>query len=139
MSGACRNQRRSEKIAYFHHPLYSNWRSDGPGLDLRTRLVPLFRQYEVNVVFSGYEHAYERMKPEDSIYYFILGNSGKLTTHGFRSSEGMEKGFDTDRSFMLIEIAGDKLYFQTISRAGRTIDSGSLQRQSQSASAPKVH
>jgi len=51
----------------------------------------------------------------------------------------MEKGFDTDRSFMLIEMAGDKLYFQTISRAGHTIDSGSLQRQSQSASAPKVH
>lgn len=119
------------KIAYFHHPLYSNGRSHGPDLDLRTRLVPLFRQYEVNVVFSGHEHAYERIKPEDSISYFILGNSGKLTTHDFRSSEGMEKGFDTDRSFMLIEIAGDKLYFQTISRAGRTIDSGFLQRQSQ--------
>jgi predicted phosphodiesterase len=119
------------KIAYFHHPLYSNGRSHGPDLDLRTRLAPLFRQYKVNVVFSGHEHAYERIKPEDSISYFILGNSGKLTTHDFRSSEGMEKGFDTDRSFMLIEIAGDKLYFQTISRAGRTIDSGFLLRQAQ--------
>ena len=119
------------KIAYFHHPLYSNGRSHGPDLDLRTRLVPLFRQYQVNVVFSGHEHAYERIKPEDSISYFILGNSGKLTTHDFRSSEGMEKGFDTDRVFMLVEIAGDKLYFQTISRAGRTIDSGFLQRQSE--------
>jgi hypothetical protein len=51
----------------------------------------------------------------------------------------MEKGFDTDRSFMLVEIAGDKLHFQTISRAGQTIDSGVLQRQSQSSSAPTVH
>jgi len=127
------------KIAYFHHPLYSNGRSHGPDLDLRTQLVPLFRQYAVNVVFSGHEHAYERIKPEDSIYYFILGNSGKLMTHDFRSSTGMEKGFDTDRSFMLVEIAGDKLYFQTISRAGHTIDSGSLPRQSQSNSAPTVH
>jgi 3',5'-cyclic AMP phosphodiesterase CpdA len=127
------------KIAYFHHPLYSNGRTHGPDLDLRTRLVPLFRQYEVNAVFSGHEHAYERMKPEDSIYYFILGNSGKLITHDFRSSEGMEKGFDTDRSFMLVEIAGDKLYFQTISRAGQTIDSGFLPRQSQSVSAPTIH
>lgn len=30
----------------------------------------------------------------------------------------MEKEFDTDRSSMLIEIAGEKLYFQTVSRAG---------------------
>jgi len=127
------------KIAYFHHPLYSNGRTHGPDLDLRTRLAPLFRQYEVNVVFSGHEHVYERIQREDSIYYFILGNSGKLAAHDFRSSEGMEKGFDTDRSFMLIEIAGDKLYFQTISRAGQTIDSGVLQRQSQSSSAPTVH
>jgi predicted phosphodiesterase len=126
------------KIAYLHHPLYSNGRSHGPDLDLRSLLVPLFRQYEVNVVFSGHEHAYERIKPEDSIYYFILGNSGKLMTHDFRSSNGMEKGFDTDRTFMLVEIAGDKLYFQTISRAGRTIDSGLIQRQSQFNSALNV-
>ena len=37
----------------------------------------------------------------------------------------MEKGFDTDQSFMLVEVAGDKLYFQTVSRSGRMIDSGS--------------
>jgi predicted phosphodiesterase len=126
------------KIAYFHHPLYSNGRSHGPDLDLRTRLTPLFRQYGVNVVFSGHEHAYERLQPENSIYYFILGNSGKLMTHDFRSGEGMDKGFDADRTFMLVEIAGDKLHFQTISRAGHTIDSGVLQRQSQSNSVPKV-
>ena len=125
------------KIAYFHHPLYSNGRSHGPDLDMRARLIPLFRQYGMNAIFSGHEHAYARMKPEESIYYFILGNSGKLMTHDFRSSEGMAKGFDTDRSFMLVEIAGDKLSFQTISRAGHTIDSGSLERQSPSNSASK--
>jgi predicted phosphodiesterase len=127
------------KIAYLHHPLYSNGRSHGPDLDLRTRLTPLFRRYGVNAVFSGHEHVYERIKPEDSIYYFILGNSGQLKTHDFRSSEEMDKGFDTDRTFMLVEIAGDKLYFQTISRAGHTIDSGFLPRQSQSFSAPTIH
>jgi len=122
------------KIAYFHHPLYSNGRSHGPDLDLRSRLGPLFREYGVNVVFSGHEHVYERVRPEDSIHYFILGNSGKLMTHDFRSSEGMEKGFDTDQSFMLVEIAADKLHFQTISRRGNTIDSGSVDRQIYSSS-----
>jgi 3',5'-cyclic AMP phosphodiesterase CpdA len=115
------------KVAYFHHPLYSDGRSHGPDLDLRGRLTPLFRQYGVNVVFSGHEHVYERIKPEDSIYYFILGNSGKLMTHDFRPSQAMDKGFDTDQGFMLVEIAGDTLYFQTISRTGETIDTGKIE------------
>ena len=66
------------RIAYFHHPLYSNGRAHGPDLDLRNRLTPLFRKYGVNVVFSGHEHSYERLIPEQSFHYFILGNSGKL-------------------------------------------------------------
>ena len=123
------------KIAYFHHPLYSNGHMHGPDLDLRAQLTPLFRQYGVNIVFSGHEHVYERVKPADSIHYFILGNSGKLMTHDFRSTEGMDKGFDTDQSFMLVEVADDTLYFQTISRSGETVDAGSIRRQSPSNSA----
>ena len=47
-----------------------------------------------------------------------------------QSTTIMDKGFDTDRSFMLIEIAGEEMYFQTISRAGVTVDSGSFLRPS---------
>jgi hypothetical protein len=119
------------RISYFHHPLYSDGRSHGPDLDLRLRLMPLFKRYCVNAVFSGHEHVYERTIPEDSIYFFILGNSGKLMTHDFQASQQMRKGFDTDRGFMIVEISGDKLFFQTVSRAGQTIDSGSLPRQTQ--------
>jgi len=114
------------KICYFHHPLYNDGRTHGPDVDLRTQLVPLFQRYGVNAVFSGHEHVYERLKRENNIYYFILGNSAKLVSNDFRPSEQMIKGFDTDRGFMLVEISGDKLYFQTISRSGATIDSGML-------------
>jgi hypothetical protein len=124
-----RGSKAKWKIAYFHHPLYSDGRTHGPDLDLRTRLEPTFRQYGVNVVFSGHEHVYERIAPEDSIYYFILGNSGKLVTHDFRQSHELEKGFDTDRTFMLVEIAEDQLYFQVISRLRQTIDYGQVERQ----------
>jgi hypothetical protein len=37
-------------------------------------------------------------------------------------------GYDQDRSFMLVEIAGDELYFQAISRTGLTVDSGVIPR-----------
>jgi hypothetical protein len=36
----------------------------------------------------------------------------------------MAAGFDTDEDFMLVEIAGDQFYFQTISRTGQVVDSG---------------
>ena len=39
------------------------------------------------------------------------------------------KAFDQDQSFMLVEIAGDVLSFQAISRAGAIVDSGTIQRQ----------
>jgi predicted MPP superfamily phosphohydrolase len=117
------------KICYFHHPLYNHGKMHGADLDLRTQLGPLLKHYGVNAVYSGHEHAYERIKPEDGIYYFILGNSGKLVRNDFRQSEQMAKSFDRDRTFMLVEIAGDNLYFQTISRSGETVDSGQITRQ----------
>ncbi|HXZ79281.1 MAG TPA: metallophosphoesterase [Terriglobales bacterium] len=116
------------KICYFHHPLYSAGVHHGADLDLRSQLLPLFQRYSVNVVFSGHEHVYQRIKPKDNIHYFVLGNSGKLMTHDFGSNSDLDAAFDTDEAFMIVEIAGDKLYFQTISRAGRTIDSGEIQR-----------
>ncbi len=117
------------KIAYFHHPLYNFGKHHGPDLDLRAQLAPLFQKFGVNVVFSGHEHVYERIKPIDDIYYFVMGSSGKLMTHDIRATDQMVKSFDTEQAFMLVEIAGDQLYFQTIARNGQTIDSGSVTRQ----------
>ena len=37
------------------------------------------------------------------------------------------KGFDTDRSYMLVEIADKTMYFQTLSRTGELVDSGSVE------------
>ena len=127
-----RNSTAAWKICYFHHPLYSDGKYHGPDLDLRSTLVPLFQKYGVNVVFSGHEHVYERLKPQNDIDYFVLGNSGELRYHNLRPSDQMQAGFDTDRDFMLVEIDADQLYFQTISRTGLTVDSGVLERQSKS-------
>lgn len=116
------------KICYFHHPLYSSARAHGADVDLRALIEPLFEKYGVDVVFSGHDHVYERLQPRNGIYYFVLGNSGQLRYHDLKRSPEMAAGFDSDRDFMLVEIAGDKLYFQTISRTGQTVDSGILPR-----------
>src|SRR6266496_1605013 len=123
------------KICYFHHPLYNDGKSHGPDLDLRNQLTPLLKAYGVNAVFSGHEHAYERIKPEDGVYYFIQGSSGKLVHDDFHRSDIMQTSFDRDCTFMLIEIDGDRLYFQTVSRSGATVDAGELVRQTAPAHA----
>jgi len=127
------------KIAYFHHPLYSDGRFHGPDLDLRKQLMPLFGNYGLNVVLSGHDHVYERFKPEEGIYFFLVGNSGQLRYRNLRQGSGiMAAGFDTDCSFMIVEISGDKLYFQTVSRTGQTVDSGVMQRQSKPQTASQA-
>jgi hypothetical protein len=77
-------------------------------------------------VLSGHEHFYERLKPQKGITYIVLGNSGQLRPHDIRPSRDTAKAFDTDRSFLLVEIAGDQLYFQAIARTGETVDTGVL-------------
>jgi predicted phosphodiesterase len=116
------------KICYFHHPLYSSGAFHGSSTELRLLLEPLFVKYGVEVVFAGHEHVYERVKPQNGIYYFTEGASGSLRKGNLRKTDLTAAGYDQDRSFMLVEIAGDELYFQTISRVGLTVDSGVIRR-----------
>jgi hypothetical protein len=113
------------KICFFHHPIYSSGGSHGSDLQLRTLLEPLFLKYGVDAVFAGHEHFYERIKPQKGIYYWVCGAGGSLRKNNIDRGTGLtEVGFDTDYSFMLVEIDGADMYFQALSRTGQTIDSG---------------
>ena len=106
------------KIAFFHHPLYSSGARHGSEMDLREQLEPLFLKYGMSVVFSGHEHFYERIKPQKGIYYFIAGGSAKLREGNIMKTPMTALGFDTDYTFMLVEIAGDTMHFQAPRRTG---------------------
>jgi len=114
------------KIAYFHHPLYSSGGKHGSETDLRQILEPLFVEHGVGAVFAGHEHFYERIRPQKGITYFTSGGAAKLRAGDIRKTDLTAAGFDRDRSFMLVEIAGDTLHFQAISRTGDTVDSGTV-------------
>jgi predicted phosphodiesterase len=116
------------KICYSHHPLYSSGAFHGSSTDLRLLLEPLFVKYGVQVVFAGHDHVYERVKPQKGIHYFTEGASGSLRKGNLREKGMTAVGYDQDCSFMLVEIAGDELYFETISRTGLTVDSGVIPR-----------
>jgi hypothetical protein len=117
------------KIAFFHHPLYSSGEKHGSEMDLRVLIEPLFVKHGVDVVFAGHEHFYERVKPQMGVHYFTAGGSAKLRRGNLDDRSPLTaKGFDTDHSFMVAEIAGDELYFETISRARRVVDAGAILR-----------
>ncbi|HJQ69694.1 MAG TPA: metallophosphoesterase [Blastocatellia bacterium] len=114
------------KICFFHHPPYSSGKSHGSDEQLRQVVEPIFVKHGVDVVFTGHEHFYERIKPQKGIYYFISGAGGKLRSGDVKASSLTEKSFDKDLSFMLVEIVDDQMHFQVISRTGETIDQGVL-------------
>jgi hypothetical protein len=81
------------------------------------------------VVFSGHDHFYERIKPQQGIYYFVCGAGGSLRKGDIDRRTGLtEVGFDADYSFMMVEIDGSDMYFQAVSRTGQTVDSGVIKQ-----------
>ena len=117
------------KICFFHHPPYSSAKKHGSDDQLREAVEPIFVKYGVNVVLTGHDHVYERIKPQKGIYYFVSGAGGQLRTGDIKSSSPLtEKSYDRDMHFMLFEVAGDEMYFQAISRTGETIDTGVISR-----------
>jgi hypothetical protein len=122
------------KIAFFHHPLYSSGGRHGSEVDLREQLEPLFLKHGVNVVFAGHEHFYERIHPQKGVYYFTTGGSAKLRSGDIRKTALTAKGIDNEYTYMLVEIADDVMNFQTLTRTGKRVDSGSISRPNQSLS-----
>ena len=116
------------RILYFHHPLYSDGRRHGSDVELRVLLEPKLVKGGVDAVFSGHEHFYARSKPQKGITYFIEGSSGQLRKGDVRPTALTAAFFDQDYTFMLVEIDGDEMSFQTMSRTGRIVDAGVVAR-----------
>jgi 3',5'-cyclic AMP phosphodiesterase CpdA len=120
------------KIPIFHHPLYSSGNRHGSDVKLRETLEPLFVEHDVSVVFNGHDHFYERVKPQKGIAYFVAGSGGALRIGNIDRTSGITaKGFDSDQVFMAVEISGDRMTFNAISRKGEVVDSGVVERRQQ--------
>ena len=110
----------------FHHPIYSDGDRHGANVELRVVLEPMLIKYGVDVVFSGHEHIYERIRQQKGISYFIVGSSGQLRKGGVTPSAITAASFADDRVFLVATITGAEMTFQAISRTGAIVDSGVL-------------
>ena len=124
---ALRSSTDDWKICAFHHPLYSDGLTHGPSLELRVMLEPILVRHGVDAVFSGHDHIYERLKPQKGIHYFVAGAGGQHG-RGILPGAATAASFEEDRSFMAVEVSGNQLYFQAVSRAGASVDAGIIDR-----------
>lgn len=63
-----------------HEPPYTSGNNHGPNLQIRETLVPVFEEYNVDVVFNGHEHIYERSMV-NNIPYIVTGGAGSPLYH----------------------------------------------------------
>jgi hypothetical protein len=115
------------KIAFFHHPPYASGQH-GSDQILRGHLEPLFIKHGVNVVLTGHEHFYERIKPQKGVQYFVMGNSAKLRQGDIDPTGLTAVGYDAGYGFMLVEIDGDNMHFAALNQRGQTVDSGVVRK-----------
>lgn len=117
------------KIAFFHHPPFSSGGRHGSDKSIREILHPIFVKHGVDVVFTGHDHFYERIKPQNGITYFVAGAGGKIRKGDIRKNSPLTaKAYDRDLSFMLVEVVDNELHFQVVTRRGETVDSGTIKR-----------
>ncbi|MBU0982706.1 MAG: metallophosphoesterase, partial [candidate division Zixibacteria bacterium] len=107
--------------AVFHHPPYST----GPHVEdekhLRESIVPLFRQYGVDIVFNGHDHHYER-SVSDGIHYIIAGGGGAPLRDQARTSPNSLVYLKTYH-FCKLSSDGNRLIVRAIGIDGQPIDS----------------
>ena len=116
------------KIAFLHHPLYTSGRYGLASRGIRLALESTLVNGGVDVVFSGHEHIYQRMNPQNGILFFITGGAGSLRAGDARESPFVARSYDQDYHFMLAELTDEGFYFQAINRLGQTVDAGAMLR-----------
>ena len=117
------------KIVFLHHPLYTSGRYRTSAFVNRATLESIFRRHHVSVVFSGHEHIYQRTTLQNGIQYFVTGGAGSLRPGDGTRASYIARTYSANYHFMLVEIEGETMHFQAISRTGATIDAGRLRRE----------
>ena len=120
-----RETRQYWKIVYFHRPIYS---SSKHGSDERIRedLEPVLISQEVDLVFSGHDHVYERTRSICGVTYVLSGGGGKGLYPAGRS-EWTAFSKSTHHA-VVVHIDGERLSLEAVEPDGTVIDHADLSR-----------
>ncbi len=108
------------KILLLHTPLEATEFHHGPSGQLRHLLQPVMG--EVDVVFSGHNHIYERREIVDGTLHVTSGSGGQLTTGTMTPDKGRAVGYNKLGSFVQMEINGGAMALTVRNENGHTVD-----------------
>jgi predicted phosphodiesterase len=105
------------KFVIFHHPVFSSdaYHGDGYGYDVIYH--PIFVEAEVDVVFNGHAHNYERIE-RDGVTYLVVGGGGAIPRPlAERRTEGSVVAVEGHHFYARVRTAGERITIDVVSVA----------------------
>lgn len=133
------------KVCYHHHPVYSSdeddygntWKGGTTAGDVRTRdLVKLYEKYNVDVVFNGHIHVYERTWPirdgkvdqKNGIVHVTSGGGGGGLEQFAPTPAFFKKEFLSDFHYCYVTVHNGTFELKAFDKDGRLFDSFGLKK-----------
>jgi acid phosphatase type 7 len=114
------------RFVVMHHGLYSSGPHGNNVRMIQAGIPELFRKYDVDAIFAGHDHIYER-GTEDSMRYVVSGGGGAPSYEIKKPLAGMKKA-DPVRHFIEAKIKGDEFSMTVRKDTGTEIESCSFSK-----------
>jgi acid phosphatase type 7 len=117
------------KFVFYHQAIYSS----GPhGYELwvgakRELLAPIFEQHDVDVVFNGHDHDYERTQPINDVVYIVSGGGGASVY--LVVPQSFSAYAETTHHTVSVTIDGCTLTLQAVKPDGTVFDTTTLTKE----------
>jgi hypothetical protein len=112
------------EIPFFHHPIYTPPGKHEDDVEIRNIIEDVLVAAGIKVTFSGHNHFYARMKPQNGIIHFITGGGGrslKTPVKDEKTATAVEA-----YHFVYVELYPEKLNFWMVPSSGEPVDAGSI-------------
>lgn len=112
-------------VVFFHYPPYTTGNHE-EDTETQETFVKLFEKYNVDMVFSGHNHCYERFKVND-IHYIVTGGGGGFLWGQNRKSPYLQV-FKLAYHFCSVTINDNSLLYEVFDSTMEKIDSLSISK-----------
>lgn len=109
------------RFIFLHHPVYSSKGSHGSTPELQERLLPIIERHNVQGVFSGHDHHYERTRIINGTLYVVSGGGG-VSVRPVKPDPDFSEVALSKFHFVHFIVTDDQLSLTAIDQFGNIID-----------------
>lgn len=121
---------RPWKFVFLHRPIYSS-SNHGSDEKIREDLEPVLVRHEVDLVFSGHDHNYERTLPIAGVIYVVSAGGGKRL---YKAGKSPWTAFSKSAHHaVLVHVDGEHLLLEAVKPDGTVLDRIGLDRRQKGA------